>query len=163
MNSSEYDDYGLLWIKQTDGPGLCFEDQHEALQTSRKKLTPPREALIKAGRVKNFGVVSKTLVGNKCPLKTVVPAVDEKAKAIESIQSRAPSWWRPSRGWEARVECWLHGEVARKYKDINELRTTMNEEQQWMNNIDQHHRNLSGGFCWSCFLTSDCKSHQKRT
>ena len=129
----------------------------------KEKLTPPREALIKAGRVKNLGVVSKTLVGNKCPLKTVAPTVDEKAKAIESIQSRAPSWWRPSRGWEARVECWLHGEVARKYKDINELRTTMNEEQQWMNNIDQHHRNLTGGFCWSCFLTSDCKSHQKRT
>ena len=28
-------DCGLLWIKQTDGPGLCFEDQYEALQISR--------------------------------------------------------------------------------------------------------------------------------
>ena len=27
---------GSLQIKQTDGPGLCFENQYEALQTSRK-------------------------------------------------------------------------------------------------------------------------------
>ena len=26
------EDCGLLWIKQIDGPGLCFEDQYEALQ-----------------------------------------------------------------------------------------------------------------------------------
>ena len=35
------EDCGLLWIKQTDGPGLCFEDQYEALQTSRKNCWLP--------------------------------------------------------------------------------------------------------------------------
>ena len=29
-------DCGLLWIKQTDGPGLCFEDQYEALVINNK-------------------------------------------------------------------------------------------------------------------------------
>ena len=28
-------DCGLLWIKQTDGAGLCLEDQYEALYISR--------------------------------------------------------------------------------------------------------------------------------
>ena len=41
MNSSEYGDYGLLLTKQTNGPGLCFEDQYEALQTSRKNCRLP--------------------------------------------------------------------------------------------------------------------------
>ena len=49
MNSSEYEDCGLLWIKQTDGQGQCFEYQYEALQISRKNC----QALIKAG--KNVG------------------------------------------------------------------------------------------------------------
>ena len=34
-------DCGLLWIKQTDGPGLCFEDQYEALQISRNNCRLP--------------------------------------------------------------------------------------------------------------------------
>ena len=34
-------DCGLLWIKQTDGPGLCFEDQYEALQISRNNCQLP--------------------------------------------------------------------------------------------------------------------------
>ena len=32
---------GLLWIKQTDGSGLCFEDQYEALQISRNNYRFP--------------------------------------------------------------------------------------------------------------------------
>ena len=53
-------------------------------------------------------------VGKKCPLKTVALAVDEKEKAIKSSRGRAQSWWRPSRVWEARVECRWHGKVAWK-------------------------------------------------
>ena len=34
-------DWGLLWIKQTDGPGLCFKDQYKVLQTSRKNCQLP--------------------------------------------------------------------------------------------------------------------------
>ena len=33
--------YELLWIKQTDGLGLCFNDQYEALQISRKNCRFP--------------------------------------------------------------------------------------------------------------------------
>ena len=66
-------DWALLWIKQTDGPGLCFEYQYEA------QLPAPREALIKAGCTKNFGRERK--VKNACekksPLKTIALAVDE--------------------------------------------------------------------------------------
>ena len=29
LNRSEYEVCELLWIKQTDGPSLCFEDQFE--------------------------------------------------------------------------------------------------------------------------------------
>ena len=36
-------DYGLLWIKQTDGPGLCFEDQYEALQISKSNCWLPEK------------------------------------------------------------------------------------------------------------------------
>ena len=50
------EDCGLLWIKQTDGPGLCFEDQYEALQLSRKKLPAPNKTLIKAGCAKMLGM-----------------------------------------------------------------------------------------------------------
>ena len=32
---------GLPWIKQTDKPGLCFENQHEALQISRNNCQLP--------------------------------------------------------------------------------------------------------------------------
>ena len=37
-------DCGLLWIKQTDGPGLCFEDQYEALQISRNNCRLPEKS-----------------------------------------------------------------------------------------------------------------------
>ena len=45
----EHEDCGFLWIKQTDGTGLCFEDQYEALQNWREELPAPREALTNAG------------------------------------------------------------------------------------------------------------------
>ena len=41
-----------------------------------------------------------------------------KRKATESSQGRAQSWWRPSRAWEARVECRWQGKVARKCKNL---------------------------------------------
>ena len=34
-------DCWLLWIKQRDGPGLCFEDQYEALRISRNNCRLP--------------------------------------------------------------------------------------------------------------------------
>ena len=34
-------DCGLLWIKQIDGPDLCFKDQYEALQISRNNYWLP--------------------------------------------------------------------------------------------------------------------------
>ena len=71
-------------------------------------------------------------MGKKCPLKTIVLAVDEKEKAIKSSWGRAQSWWRPSRAWVARVECWWHGKVPWKMK----WRTTT----KW--NDNQHHKNL---------------------
>ena len=53
-----------------------------------------------------------------------------KQKAIKSSWGRAQSWCRPSRAWEARVECRWHGKVAWKRNK---------EEQQ---NDNQHHKNL---------------------
>ena len=41
-----------------------------------------------------------------------------KSKATESSQGRAQSWWRPSRAWEAWVECQWQGKVARKCKSL---------------------------------------------
>ena len=61
----------------------------------------------------------------------------KKAKAIESNQGRAQSWWRPSRAWEATVECRWHGKVAwklmknnNKWRKTTKWRTKMNEKQQ---------------------------------
>ena len=42
-NEYEYEVCGLLWNKQTDGPGLCYEDQYEALQFSRKNCRLPQK------------------------------------------------------------------------------------------------------------------------
>ena len=53
-----------------------------------------------------------------------------KQKAIKSSCGRAQSWCRPSRAWEARVECRRHGKVGWKRNK---------EEQQ---NDNQHHKNL---------------------
>ena len=47
-----------------------------------------------------------------------------KSKANESSQGRAQSWWRPSRVWEARVECRWQGEVSRKCKNLQWGKTT---------------------------------------
>ena len=47
-----------------------------------------------------------------------VTKMPDKSKATESIHGRAQSWWRPSRAWEARVECWWQGRVARKCKSL---------------------------------------------
>ena len=52
MNRSEYEDCGLLSIKQTDGLGLC---PPEDLQTPREETPAPRKAP----------------VDKKCPFKTV--------------------------------------------------------------------------------------------
>ena len=41
-----------------------------------------------------------------------------KSKATESSQGRAQSWWRPSRTWEATVECRWQGKVAQKRKNF---------------------------------------------
>ena len=49
-------DCGLLWIKQTDGPGLCFEDQYEALQVSRNNYRLPGKPWLKQV-VPSWGVV----------------------------------------------------------------------------------------------------------
>ena len=47
-----------------------------------------------------------------------------KSKANESSQGRAQSWWRPSRVWEARVECRWQGKVSRKCKNLQCGKTT---------------------------------------
>ena len=63
MNQSQFEDCGLLLIKQTDGTGLCLEDQYEALQISRKNCQlPGKMSVIKTA-------------GKKCPFKTVALAV----------------------------------------------------------------------------------------
>ena len=67
-------------------------------------------------------------MGRKCPLKTVALAVDEKEEAIKSSRGRAQSWWRPSRAWEAKVECQWHGKVAWK---SNEDTTTKWKINKW--------------------------------
>ena len=74
----------------------------------------------------------------KCPLKTVVLAIDEKENAIKSSRGRAQSWWRPSWAWEARVECRWHGKVVWK---SNEDKTTkwrsLTNENKWRYTISQ--------------------------
>ena len=73
---------------------MCCEDQHEALQTSRKNfssqggLDKRRKMSVKTRKVK------KTPVCKKYLLKIVALAVDEKAKAIKSSYVRVQSWWR---------------------------------------------------------------------
>ena len=47
-----------------------------------------------------------------------------KSKATKSSQVRAQSWWRPSRLWEASVECRWHGKVARKRENLHWRKTT---------------------------------------
>ena len=49
-----------------------------------------------------------------------------KSKANESSQGRAQSGWRPSRFWEARVQCRWQGKVARKCKNLQWGKTTTN-------------------------------------
>ena len=66
------EDCGLLWIKQTDGPGLCFEDQYEALKISRKQLPASSETLIKAGCAK--------MSGRRVRSKTPVPTQNRSAR-----------------------------------------------------------------------------------
>ena len=61
-------------------------------------------------------------VGKKCSLKTVALTVDENEKPIESSQGRAQSWWKPSRVWEAKVECRWHGKVD--WKSIEDTTST---------------------------------------
>ena len=41
-----------------------------------------------------------------------------KSKATKNSQDRAKSWWRPSRAWEARMECRWQGKVAPKSKSF---------------------------------------------
>ena len=59
MNLSEYEDCRLLRIQQTDGQGLCPQDQYKALQISRKNCRPPGEALINAGQNVGEGAQGK--------------------------------------------------------------------------------------------------------
>ena len=89
-------------------------------------------------------VRKKTPVGKKCPLKTVALAIKmwRKSKAIESSQGRAQSWQKPSRAWEASVECRWHGKVVQKRKNKQQATS---QKQQWMRNNNQHHKNLTGG------------------
>ena len=95
--------------------------------------------------------------GKKCPLKTVTLTVDEKEEAIKSSWGRAQSWWRPSRVWEARVECWWHDKIAWKSNKDKKHR------QVKIHNIEnkQQHKNLlevlpSKYHRWE-FLTFDFK------
>ena len=114
-------------------------------------------------------------MGKKCPLKTVALAVDEKEKAIESSRGRAQSWWRPSRVWEARVECRWHGKVAWKSNEDTtptKWKTSTNEDTwtttttttKWRSTINitknppevlpsKHHR--WGFLAWLCMIICD--------
>ena len=63
---------------------MCFEDQYEALQTSRKNFSSQRGLDKRRKMSVKTHKVKKTPVCKKCLLKTVALAVDEKAKAIKS-------------------------------------------------------------------------------
>ena len=55
---------------------------------------------------------------NRSTRSNTVTEKPDKSKATESNQGIAQSWWRPSRVWQARVECRWQGKVARKRKNL---------------------------------------------
>ena len=61
MNCSEYEDCALLWIKQTDGPGL-FWGSVSSPANLKEDLPPAREALINVARM----LVKERKVKNAC-------------------------------------------------------------------------------------------------
>ena len=87
------------------------------------------------GCAKNVGKECKVknTCGEKMPTQNRSARGRWKKKAIESSQGRAQSWWRPSRVWEARVECRWHGKVAWKSnKDTTPTKwKTSTNEDKW--------------------------------
>ena len=80
----------MLWIKQTDGWGLCFDDQYESVWSPanfKEELPAPKEALIKAGCDKNVGKERKV----KTPIQNRSARGRRKSKAIKSSKGRAQS------------------------------------------------------------------------
>ena len=53
---------GLLWIKQTDGPGFVFQGSVWSPATLKEELPAPREALLNAGKMS----VKERKVKNAC-------------------------------------------------------------------------------------------------
>ena len=104
MNDSEYEDRGLLWIKQTDGLVL-FQGSVWSPANFKEELLAPRETLINAGKISvKERKVKKTPVGKKCPLKTVALEVtlwkeDLEKVENESIVNQSALGWAESIKW----------------------------------------------------------------
>ena len=82
MNSSAYEYCGLLWIKQADGPGQCFEDQSVRSPVNFKEELPtPREALIDAGKMSVKERKVKSPCGSLSPQNRSARGKTEKKKS----------------------------------------------------------------------------------